>query len=561
MDYKIIVPKGALRTTGNPKHRSWTKDFLAFLPEDMRQEYNCSCCREWYRRYGGDVVVVREKDGTKSIRSAYFTPEQCPDPVFAEAFANICGIVEATKFTEPRVVTEEITVGTNVIFGKPQTGKYTHFHSVVDQSALFTHEEYTILNVIKGHMPQYVKLVTGDGPARVERFLAAMAYAKVSSEQRTKAEKAIKTLISFVTEARRTSVLEAAMNVADRKEIYEICHFPGSSAGTCFLDYAAGSITIELGLERWASFTDPEFYKRAQREAEEGELLEFKKLLERYPGALEYAATQVDQMPLVHAFEVKADEAVAERERSANAWLDSIGKKDEAAAQKPVVLGDVREMSVADFVETIVPKARFVDVQLVGPDNYLYTPVMQFFDYDPEHKGDPDNRALLSDQARSSHVTQRPVALVKYTKETQWLPIYGIAEDPNNYRKGPGDLLYAFVFAGKSGLKTAPPLFVVNYVSDFYKHRRSLETAMGEIVVECGEAPACGLPVGGQGLVLRVTDYNNIQITYQLTRSESHSIVRAAQSLIADVAEESGPDEDLESAHEAKPRANDFQAV
>jgi hypothetical protein len=52
----VLDGKAAVMRTSAQKAKMW-EIFLASLPEDRRQEYNCNCCRSFIQRFGGLVYV------------------------------------------------------------------------------------------------------------------------------------------------------------------------------------------------------------------------------------------------------------------------------------------------------------------------------------------------------------------------------------------------------------------------------------------------------------------------------------------------------------------------
>lgn len=58
--YMLIMEQKPLYLTDVDKDTMW-ETYLKYFPEDIRQEYNCNCCKQFVRNYGNVVVIINDK--------------------------------------------------------------------------------------------------------------------------------------------------------------------------------------------------------------------------------------------------------------------------------------------------------------------------------------------------------------------------------------------------------------------------------------------------------------------------------------------------------------------
>lgn len=537
MNYQIQVkPLGLLYTTGKPNHRSWSKDFLAFLPEDVRQEYNCMTCRSWYEVYGGDVLVSWE-NGQRVVRSAYFAPEQCPDPLFEEAFRNLERLAVAGKINSVRMAEAGPNGAITNTFGRPEAGGFTHFHAVVPPVCTSTSVAIHYVNQIKEVMSYYARLRDPRQRELTAAFVAAIDYAKVDETHKAKARKVIGAIVDFIAEYPKSTV-DNALLTKDLSTIASIAHFRASAIGRVFHDYVLGGMSLDHVMSEWARTTDPAFYKRAVREAEERELAAFGKLVASYPGCLDYGSADVSELPYIYTFKMpeppKAPTAVTAEE-----FILSGGRTQPQGVME-VDRDGPRPIAVADFVEKVLRKAVSLEILATAGDGERGGSrhpkvgfVVRVLRYDPQGRAEPGRNARVTDVPYGSHVNLQAAPLDLYLDTSRsWVPVHGIMANPFNAVKDKIQKDYFWIMAGIEA-ETLPPLFADSYVGEFYQHRRAMETAMNATKIHLEAGNACAFQAGRHGFTMRVTDASGIRSYYVLTPSSLESIDRAVTILTA----------------------------
>lgn len=97
--------------------------FLAMLPEDARQHYNCNNCRKFVNRYGGLVLI----DGDDYNPIPVMWPYEGVDGFFSDAVKHMYELVSAATVTDRFFATHD-TLGNGI------TGKWTHMSVTVPSS-------------------------------------------------------------------------------------------------------------------------------------------------------------------------------------------------------------------------------------------------------------------------------------------------------------------------------------------------------------------------------------------------------------------------------------------
>lgn len=283
-----IVSARVLAAAGRQLFRTATGStlfdtYLAGIPEDRRQHYNCHCCRKFIQDYGGLVTI--EGGSTSSVLwSEYAAPN-----VFAHPLREMKQIVEKAQVIGV-FLTSESTWGT------PKTKDWTHLSGIfpgvfsgvktADQVVAEKSEDRKmLLHGIADYslevISQAVQILRVDGVDRSEKALAIGEwFFKVAREyQDSKGSK-------------RNNLLWAA--VADAPPGF--CHVRSTMISTLLDDLKSG-IPYGTIVERWAKKMHPLQYQRPTAPPKEGQIEAAEKLVEKLgvaPSLLRRAATLAD---------------------------------------------------------------------------------------------------------------------------------------------------------------------------------------------------------------------------------------------------------------------------
>lgn len=264
--------------------------YLELLELSSRQQYNCSCCKAFIRKYG-DLVILTE-DG--QIKSALWHPETVPD-YFKAAVTQLKKVVEASSI-------KTVFYSDQRQLGTPFSGERSHLSLMlpkhyVSKSALKTAnqlmaEKKAEFQLFEATLHMYSRdsvstmktLIDSGALYRSERFIGMISWFAGAQQVILKEKDAL--------------VRERLMwrYIAKAKTGY--CHLKNSMIGTLLDDYQEGINTDEL-IRRYNDKMDPSQYMRAQSAPTEGALIEAEKLVEKLgiTDALDRRFARLDEIP------------------------------------------------------------------------------------------------------------------------------------------------------------------------------------------------------------------------------------------------------------------------
>lgn len=547
--YRLTVDTiGLVYKTTSTERRSFSKDFIAHLPESLREEWECHTCREWYREFGGDVIVSFE-NGERKVASAYFEPHQCPSPEMADAFAFIARKAVAGKreglrntFDGPQYSGEAI--GGGHVLGRKIGGGFDHFHAYFPAEAILPRiGQGTIRHrseLVGTTVGNYAR--AGKFPVLEGRIKQAIALLDFDGRASDALRRAAKTADALLTLLRRTMVegmpVEYAYLTMEYGDQERLHHLNGSTTGKFLDEIVVKESDHTRAINNFVSQTDPELYQRSIREADDKAIAEFAKVVDQFPGCLDYRLLTPEETPYFVAIPTKASEdklVPPPEDRSATALLRSRVQAHEVAKTKPQTRLSVNharpaEITVDSFIRTVLPNAERVEVSTEGQARFSFA-----FEVDPDHLGETSplawgNRFSLSTlvhPAMWSHVGLGMAAAEK------WTPLLGFAGSPWEESDFDNDKILWWVLEGNLERSVGgflgtvkPPLFAPYYRGEFYPHRRSMETLMTDSVVRSPATPAILIPAAA-AMIVRVYTDSNVLAYYQITTNDKEAI-RAA---------------------------------
>ena len=556
--YRIEAPSnGLVYKTNHSERRSFSKDFLAFLPEEERQHWNCHCCREFYVEYGGDVVVTRE-NGEKVVRSAYFRPEQCPSPELAAAFAAVErkaleGKVGEIRTTWLAPISGETEDG-GFRIGRVTYGGWNHIHAVFPKGHRLP--DYSVATIeqrvggARGILSDYGAVGSFEViEARIKQAVALLDYDGRATDALKRCAATAQAILELVkaVKVRREPVEYAYLTlpVADQNRLF---HLAGSTNGKFLQAIVITESDPQTALSNFIAQTDPELYKRAQREADDRAIAEFGKLVNERPGCLEYRLRSPSETPGFVALPKVAVESTKVEEEvkplSATELLrQRTSRHNEAKSpNKPVERMSVNHhapagITIDSFIRTVLPNAERVEVSTTGAARFTFS-----FQVDPDGLSDATPLAWDSKDSVSSLVNPARWSFVGI--KDSWVPVEGICLSPwMDDETTKLDKIHWWVFEGQTEhaeadflRKVKPPLFADYYKGEFYPHRRSMETLLGSAVVPPTETPAILLPLTAE-VIVRVYTNSNILVYYKIQSNDHEAVKTAVDAYKATVAQ------------------------
>lgn len=555
--YRLAVDTiGLVYKTTHTERRSFSKDFVAFLPADMQQEWNCHTCREWYREFGGDIAVSYE-NGERKVVSAYFEPHQCPLPELADAFANLARKAVEGKpdglrntFDGPQFFGTDGAVEAS-IFGRKTHGGFNHFHAFYPKGAnlprigqgtirhrvalvgttVATYARTGKFNVVEGRIKQAISLLDFDGRASDALLRAAKTAAALSTLLRRVMVEGLPVEYAYMT-----------MEYGDQERLH---HLNGSTTGKFLEEVVLSDGDHQRAINNFVKQTDPELYQRAEREADDKAMAEFAKVVEQFPGCLEYrliAPNEVQHFTPIRTETTEQAKAPEPEDRSATALLRARVKAHEVAKEKPIQRLSVNharpaEITIDSFIRTVLPNAERVEISTEGNARFSFA-----FEVDPDHLGETSPLKWGSRYSLSTLVNPAMwdhVGLGATARIDRWTPLLGLAHSPwHGIQTDNQDILW-WVIEGNTERSVGnflgaikPPLFAPYYRGEFFPHRRAMETLMADSAVQTVEKPAILIPAAAM-INVRVYTDSNVLAYYKITTNDQDAIEAALKGFRA----------------------------
>lgn len=213
--------------------------FLDALDPGIRQHYTCGACRKFFSHYGSLVSIDERGDATPVV--------------WADESAQLFG--DAMRATRARVAAAAVTgvfFSGAKVWGRPETGEWTHFHGEVDPSLVFKHplltagramaekrEDYAMLDRALGdytraHVATALRLLDGEALYRSEKVIGVARWFDGVMETVEKVSRRGKGGDAGRAR-RRANVLWRAVAMAPPG----FCHVRSSMIGTLLDDIAA----------------------------------------------------------------------------------------------------------------------------------------------------------------------------------------------------------------------------------------------------------------------------------------------------------------------------------
>lgn len=505
-EYAIQIVTPGVLFMADPKTKlSYTRDFVQYLPEAEQPIWKCHVCREWFYRYGTDVIVSYV-NGARQVRSAYFGIENAPAAFLEAAFEHLAEMLSDARPTTPRQVDNG---GRSV--GKGEVGGFPHLNAHFGQGVQVTSIPNTEYEHMKSSVLSYYrKLMTvkntskGELIDRLNQAVAVLGFDGKASAQIANHGKNIEVLIDYLRRSTTSGGPAWSFDNAPDSVRYVLYHLPGSSVGRFMEGFLFNDWTIEESVKEFVRNTDPEFYKRAEREASEREMADFGKLVEAYPGSIDWTMDTPDRVPLEVKFDTTRPGAVTEEEKplTASERLKQAQANASKSAPKELDYVDApsqKRMTLNEFIRTMAKDVVFMEF----PSNRGSARFSFHYSLDlPEGARSPlsyGGHTAISTLVNPTYWTSVGI-------NTDWTPVIGLCKAPwiGTDQEDRLQACYNWVLEGRALPGTlypqvGAPLFADYYNGEFYKHRRSMETLIkSSSVILAGENPAVLVSAGSE---------------------------------------------------------------
>ena len=536
-EYAIqIVTPGVLFMADPQTKLSYTRDFVQYLPEAEQAIWKCHVCREWFYRYGTDVIVSYV-NGERTVRSAYFGIENAPAAFLEAAFEHLGEMLSTARPTTPRQVDNGArSVGKGEVGGFPHLN--AHFGSEVVVTAI-PNAEYEHMK--SSVMTYYRKLMAvkntskGELLDRLRQAVAVLGFDGKASAQIANHGKNIEVLISYLDRSMKAGGPTWNYDNAPDSVRYVLYHLPGSSVGRFLEGFLFNDWSIEDSVKEFVRITDPEFYKRAEREASEREMADFGKLVDAYPGSIDWAMNDVAGVKMELTFNTQKPGPQAEEEKVLTASERLKMAQDFTSKKTPKELDYVdapsqKRMTLNEFIRTMAKDVVFMEF----PTNRGSARFS--FHYSLElGEGAKSPLCYGGNTAISTLIT--PMYWSSVGINNDWTPVVGLNKAPwigtdqeDRLQSCYNWVLEVSALPGTIYPQVGAPLFADYYNGEFYKHRRSMETLIkSSSVKSAGEHPAVLVNAGSE-VHMRVWTKAKVRMIVVLTGIDS-------KMLPADIAE------------------------
>lgn len=232
-------------------------------------------------------------------------------------------------------------------------------------------------------------------------------------------------------------------------------------------------------IKRYANSLDPLNYQRAERAAVESDYKRLVAMIEEkgYANCFNWRLANLDGFPFANRFQLT--ETASPKKSSDLDVLKGLAVGDKDKENPPLDLASLpkKRMALGKFVNEVLPTLDRLTIENV---RYLSSTVIYFADLDLE-QGDPIpvKERIKGSKTLTAYCHSAPSRVIVYIPENASIEVIGTVVDTAR-----GQERTALIFQGVVPKELAgnlpKPLFAENYNSDFYHHRRSLESLISE---------------------------------------------------------------------------------
>jgi hypothetical protein len=356
-NFSALIQGGSqLYLTNVTKDDLWDA-YINSFPEDIRQEYNCNSCRQFIKNYGNVVSLVNNQINTIWLFD-------CEYP-FSFVGSRLDNLVRHAPIRDI-FVTKQAKLGTdsNVQLGQYLDGSYTetttwqhlYFQLPKEYVNKSSHSEDTVMSVaraIKEVFKRGLDEITTDAISTVLELIDQKSIYRGEEHKYAITEfQKLYTKYKKLKEFEKDNYCWA--NAFKQSEA--ISKIRGTSIGTLLVDISKGE-DLDVAVAKFERIMAPANYKRPTT-------LITKRMVEDAEKTVEELGIK-DALP--RRFATPEDLSVndvlfVDRDAKKAHSSDLFGTLKESIAVNPKSFSKVEEVSMADFISKIVPKANSLEV-------------------------------------------------------------------------------------------------------------------------------------------------------------------------------------------------------
>lgn len=455
--------------------------FLDALPQE-RQYHTCSCCRAFFKAYGG-LVCINENG---AAISALWDPDTAPE-FYRPAIAALHKAVSRARVTG-------VFLTSKSAMGVPEAGGFTHISAVAPRAAMW---ENKLLNsgqrvaVVRENRKTVLAALADFSPDLLNEALRVLTAKALRDSERFIG--AVKFLLDMHARPKGRAGDNAAWHmIAAAPDGF--CHPRASVVGTLLEDIAAG-LSFEEVARRFNARMHPLAYQRPQAPPTAGNV----KAAEEAFAKLGLARSLERRFARLDECEILWRPAAANADAPDGLFGHLKTKKPAAAVGRLVLPAQV--MTWARFETEVLPGSEAMEV--CAPAHGNYTALLTAVHADAPLLWKWDNPV-------SWYVYNGGSPSARWRVASGWVKVTGAVRTPALWGDSPQPFLgsgVVLVIDGAVDTNTGQgnALFPANLRGDLHAYRATIEAYSKSAVISgVNEASACGLGIGENSANTRV---------------------------------------------------------
>lgn len=340
--------------------------FLAGLDPALRQEYACSACRRFVRRFGGLVTLDDEGRAAPLL----WDPADGGD-AFGPAIEALRDRVKAARVVG-------VFAHGEAVWGTPEAGGFTHFGGPVDGALVFSHglkssgqrmaelaHDFETLDRALGlydrsHVAVALRLLDSEQLYRSEKVLGVAKWLDGVMTSLPGGKKKARAKKGGKKTRRRDNLVWRAVATAPPG----FCHVRTTMIGTLLDDIAAGKRFEDVS-RAFAAKMHPLRYQRPQAAPKAGNIAQAEAIIEKLgsAGALKRRFARLDDLELLWRSPARRPETLAESVGAAAAGLFDHLKR--GRSKTPAMHGlPTKTVTWVKFRRTVLPGAGRIELRV-----------------------------------------------------------------------------------------------------------------------------------------------------------------------------------------------------
>ena len=321
--------------------------FLANLPEEGRQYYNCNACRNFVNRFGGIVTI---------IEGGFLLPVmwnfKCPE-FFEKAYHAVRNTIIDSKVTG-------VFVPETKKLGTPRTGIWTHMHVEVPKKIVYKNKLKTAYQFTSEKKEDFKMLMRALQTYKQSTIVTAVNFLRADAFYR--GEKTLGVAKWFLDVKNEVSVYNKTYaNVVWKKVATApegFCHISSSMIGTLLDD-------IEDGLEfddikrRFEEKMNPTKYQRPQAAPSAGNVKRAEEIIAKLglENSLKRRFARLEEIPTIWK------PRTFESNYISTGVFAGIKTKESLQEKKPTIIPRITKMTWEKFQRTVLPNANKIELK------------------------------------------------------------------------------------------------------------------------------------------------------------------------------------------------------